>query len=135
MIDKYINKIIKGDSLEVMKNIPDNSVDITFADPPFNLKKKYNLTLGYDNFYELEHFGSYNKENNIKITIPSGLKEIICYNYLYYPAHEHMVVVFHGNLQVNKYSNLESSVINYKRISNTNNWKLEKQTMKKLCDL
>jgi len=27
--------------LELFKNIPDNSVDMTFADPPFNLKKKY----------------------------------------------------------------------------------------------
>lgn len=42
MIDKFINKIISGDCLEVMSKIPDNSVDVTFADPPFNLKKKYN---------------------------------------------------------------------------------------------
>jgi len=42
MIEKYINQIIHGDCLEIMQNIPDNSVDITFADPPFNLKKKYN---------------------------------------------------------------------------------------------
>jgi len=41
-IDKCINQVIQGDCLEVMKNIPDNSVDITFADPPFNLKKRYN---------------------------------------------------------------------------------------------
>ncbi len=25
-----------------MKNIPAESIDITFADPPFNLNKKYN---------------------------------------------------------------------------------------------
>ena len=42
MIDKYLNKIIKGDCIELFKLIPDESVDITFADPPFNLKKKYN---------------------------------------------------------------------------------------------
>lgn len=41
MINKYLNSIIKGDCLELFKNIPDNSVDISFADPPFNLKKKY----------------------------------------------------------------------------------------------
>lgn len=39
MIDKYLNKIIQGDCLELFKNIPDNSVDMTFADPPFNLQK------------------------------------------------------------------------------------------------
>ncbi len=41
MIDKYLNKIIKGDCLELFNNIPDNSIDMTFADPPFNLQKKY----------------------------------------------------------------------------------------------
>ena len=43
MIDKYLNRIIQGDCLELFKNIPDNSVDMTFADPPFNLQKKYNF--------------------------------------------------------------------------------------------
>lgn len=42
MIDKYLNKITQGDSLNLLKQIPDNSVDVTFADPPFNLKKGYN---------------------------------------------------------------------------------------------
>ncbi len=40
--NSIINKIVTGDCLEIMKKIPDNSVDVTFADPPFNLKKKYN---------------------------------------------------------------------------------------------
>lgn len=42
MLEKYLNNIIEGDCLELMKNIPSNSIDMTFADPPFNLKKKYN---------------------------------------------------------------------------------------------
>ena len=42
MINKYINNIIQGDCLEHFQNIPDNSVNVTFADPPFNLKKGYN---------------------------------------------------------------------------------------------
>jgi site-specific DNA-methyltransferase (adenine-specific) len=33
--------MIEGDSIEIMKQIPDNSIDMTFADPPFNLKKSY----------------------------------------------------------------------------------------------
>lgn len=40
MIEKYLNRIVQGDCLEVLREIPDNSVDVTFADPPFNLKKK-----------------------------------------------------------------------------------------------
>ena len=42
-LESLINKAIQGDCLEVMRKIPDNSVDVTFADPPFNLKKKYNI--------------------------------------------------------------------------------------------
>ncbi len=38
MIEEFLNKIIKGDSIEVLKEIPDNSVDLIFADPPYNLQ-------------------------------------------------------------------------------------------------
>jgi len=40
--DKYLNRIVHGDCLRVLRDFPDNSVDIAFADPPFNLGKKYN---------------------------------------------------------------------------------------------
>jgi len=35
----YINKIICGDCLEIMKGIPDNSVDMVLTDPPYNISK------------------------------------------------------------------------------------------------
>ena len=38
---KYLNKIVQGDCLKIMREIPDDSVDMTFADPPYNLGKKY----------------------------------------------------------------------------------------------
>lgn len=37
MID-YVNKIICGDCLEVMRNIPDASIDLVVTSPPYNLK-------------------------------------------------------------------------------------------------
>lgn len=37
-----INKVYLGKQEELFKKIPDKSVDITFADPPFNINKKYN---------------------------------------------------------------------------------------------
>ncbi|MBM4432979.1 MAG: site-specific DNA-methyltransferase [Chloroflexi bacterium] len=40
-LSPLINEIIEGDAIEIMKQIPDNSIDMTFADPPFNLKKSY----------------------------------------------------------------------------------------------
>lgn len=36
------SRLILGDSLTELQKLPDNSVDFTFADPPYNLKKKYN---------------------------------------------------------------------------------------------
>lgn len=71
-IKKFENKIILGDCLEVMKDIPDNSVDMTFADPPFNLKKKYNH---YEDTKEKEEYLEWcNKWMNemVRITKPSG---------------------------------------------------------------
>jgi site-specific DNA-methyltransferase (adenine-specific) len=41
MVESFINKIHQGDCLDLLKQLPDNSVDMTFADPPFNLKKGY----------------------------------------------------------------------------------------------
>lgn len=38
MIEDYINKIICGDCLEVMRELPDNSIDLVVTSPPYNLK-------------------------------------------------------------------------------------------------
>ena len=40
-----MSELILGDCLKVMANMPDNSVDLVFFDPPYNKKKKYD---GYD---------------------------------------------------------------------------------------
>jgi len=72
MIEKYINQIIQGDCLDIMKSIPDNSVDITFADPPFNLKKKYN---GYKDSKEFHEYLEWSKRwiyEMVRITKPTG---------------------------------------------------------------
>ena len=37
-----MNKIICGDMFEVVKQIPSQSVDLLFVDPPYNLNKKFN---------------------------------------------------------------------------------------------
>lgn len=39
MIDNYANKIFNMDCLEGMRQMPDNSVDLVVADPPYNLSK------------------------------------------------------------------------------------------------
>ena len=37
------NSIIQGNSLEILKHIPEKSVDLIFADPPYNLQLKDTL--------------------------------------------------------------------------------------------
>lgn len=39
MLNKYINQIICGDCLEVMRGIPDKSIDLVLTDPPYNISK------------------------------------------------------------------------------------------------
>lgn len=36
--NNYLNKIICGDSLKIMKELPDNSIDLIVTSPPYNLK-------------------------------------------------------------------------------------------------
>ncbi len=36
------HKIIHGDALEALRMLPDNSVDLIFADPPYNIGKNFN---------------------------------------------------------------------------------------------
>ncbi len=40
--DKFLNKIICADSLEILKQLPNNCIDLVFTSPP------YNFGLGYD---------------------------------------------------------------------------------------
>jgi len=42
-LNSIANSIICGDSIEIMKNIPDNSIDLIFADPPYNLQLRNEL--------------------------------------------------------------------------------------------
>ncbi len=72
MDEEYLNKIMQGDCLSVLKKIPDNSVDMTFADPPFNLKKKYNH---YEDSKEKQDYLNWCNDwmgEMVRITKPSG---------------------------------------------------------------
>ena len=44
MISNFKNKIINGNSLEELKKIPRETFDLIFADPPYNLQLKSELT-------------------------------------------------------------------------------------------
>jgi len=40
-INDFVNKIHLGDCIETMKQIPDNSVDMVFCSPPYNISEDY----------------------------------------------------------------------------------------------
>ena len=37
------NSIVQGNSFELLKQVPDKSIDLVFADPPYNLQLKDTL--------------------------------------------------------------------------------------------
>ena len=72
MLKKYLNRIITGDCLSLLQKIPNDSIDVTFADPPFNLKKKYT---GYQDNLEFKDYLDWCDKwigEMIRITKPSG---------------------------------------------------------------
>ena len=71
-MDVYSDQIILGDCLQLFRQLPDNCVDITFADPPFNLKKKYHST---KDRFELEEYLSWCESwmsEMVRVTKDSG---------------------------------------------------------------
>lgn len=51
--ERLSNKIICGDSLEVLKTIPDNSIDLIFTSPPYNFGLEYD---SQDDAHKWEHY-------------------------------------------------------------------------------
>ncbi len=69
---QYCNTIIQGDCLELLAQLPNNSVDMTFADPPFNLNKTYK---NYQDNLVLQHYLHWCERwitEMVRITKPTG---------------------------------------------------------------
>jgi site-specific DNA-methyltransferase (adenine-specific) len=73
MIDTtYHNKILCGDCLDLFKEIPDESVDMTFADPPFNLNRNYS---SYKDTLESQDYLEWCErwiDEMVRVTKPTG---------------------------------------------------------------
>ncbi|MDB4614742.1 DNA methyltransferase, partial [bacterium] len=52
-MDQHINTITHGDCVDGMNALPEGSVDLVFADPPFNIGFSYDV---YDDKQEHEHY-------------------------------------------------------------------------------
>jgi len=67
-----LDRVILGDCLTELKKIPDNSVDVCFADPPFNLDKKY---ASYRDQLSLQSYLAWCEEwllELVRVTKPTG---------------------------------------------------------------
>lgn len=51
-IKNYLNKVFLGDVMELLKNLPDNSIDMIFGDPDYNVGIKYGDKTYTKNFNE-----------------------------------------------------------------------------------
>ena len=79
-VENWINKIVCGDCLDVMKNIPDNSIDSVVTDPPYFLTNKGGsgfMNLTWDSVYDTIKLLWLNKEfvkfaEKFFINIPQG---------------------------------------------------------------
>lgn len=70
-LDQITNKVIHGDALEILKKVPDDSVDLVFLDPPYFLQlpkkklKRWNVNSdveGVDDTWDkFESFGEYDE--------------------------------------------------------------------------
>ena len=72
-MSKFLNKIVNGDALEILKKIPNKTFDLIFADPPYNLqigqklKRPDNSKVNgvkdkWDQFENFEQYDNFSKE-------------------------------------------------------------------------
>jgi len=67
---KTKHKIIHGDALEKLKEIPDESIDLVFADPPYGLAKKKGLGWKYSKHITLEEeWDIFTKDDFLKFNL------------------------------------------------------------------
>ena len=70
---KFCNKIINGESLEVLKKIPSKTFDLVFADPPYNMQigeklkrpdnsKVHGVNDKWDQFLNFKHYDEFSKD-------------------------------------------------------------------------
>jgi modification methylase len=68
-----VNSILHGDCIKILKSLPENSVDLIFADPPYNLQLRNDLyrpnmskvdavTDGWDKFNGFAEYDSFTRE-------------------------------------------------------------------------
>ena len=79
-LETILNTIINADCVETMKKIADNSVDVIFADPPYNLqlgdalKRPDNTDVKGKLFFRIENYHQIIQISNLKFYLFGQLK-------------------------------------------------------------
>src|SRR5689334_3024695 len=58
-LEPHLNRIITGDCIAGMKSLPAGSVDLVFADPPFNIGYEYDV---YEDRKERDQYLAWSKD-------------------------------------------------------------------------
>jgi DNA modification methylase len=70
--DDYLNKIIQGDCLEIMKGIPDKSIDLVLTDPPYGIGKMVIGTMSKKRMHKTQYDSFEDSEDYVKkICVPA----------------------------------------------------------------
>lgn len=71
-IDRYINRVIQGDCLKVMKELPPNSIDMILCDLPYGTtQNKWDSIIDLDKIWE--HYERIIKDNGVIALTAQGL--------------------------------------------------------------
>jgi len=54
-MDKYLNKVIQGDCLPILKSLPDKCIDLVLTDPPYGIDYQSNMRVMSKKFDKLEN--------------------------------------------------------------------------------
>jgi len=59
MMENFVNKIINGDCIKVMKKMPENSIDLIVTSPPYGVGIEYDT---FDDDLQFEEYKTFSKE-------------------------------------------------------------------------
>lgn len=65
MLDKYINKIINDDCYNILKTIPDKSIDLVLTDPPYGIGESSKNNKSKSKLAKAKDYGNKDWDNNI----------------------------------------------------------------------
>ena len=69
VFETSLGRLFQGDCIDVLSTVDSNSVDLVFADPPFNLGKDYGKTVS-DSLHESDYL-EVRPERGYRRSVPS----------------------------------------------------------------